>query len=278
MGRVLTVTGEDVMTANAFAAWWDEHHQSGIFVDVLRRDLASRLQARFRQLALVLGDEVLSSDSQWIDAELVVVVRPYLTTDAENQELLQAAGQGDVARVARLLDLPLDPDACDGWALHRAAMFAHLDIVRCLLEAGASKNKALATGSTPLHFAAGGGHVAIVRCLIEAGADTDLADHVGKTPLHWAAGDSHAPAVQVLLEAGADKDKGEEHGKTALHLAAECGHLEVVHVLLQARADTGRTDTCGRAPIEVAQGRRRQEIMLCLQARESQSTQEPAKP
>ena len=68
----------------------------------------------FRQLALICGDKVLSLGSQWIDEELVVVIRPYLS-DADGRPdgvaLVEAAAVGDLVRVVRLLEMPVDPDA-----------------------------------------------------------------------------------------------------------------------------------------------------------------------
>ena len=161
MGRVRKVSGEDVVTEDEFAAWWSEQHE-GDFHHVFRRYLAARLQLKnFRQLALVRGDEMLSQDSHWIDAELVVVIRPYLEdTDGEYWErLLLAAGSGDAAAVASLLEMPLDPDSgFDNELLEpdeieyededaqvapirllKQALCLHVEVVRCLL-AGASAN------------------------------------------------------------------------------------------------------------------------------------------
>lgn len=49
-------------------------------------------------------------ESDWIDADLVVVNRPYLT-DSRQTSPLQAALDGNITTVERLLDRPLDPDA-----------------------------------------------------------------------------------------------------------------------------------------------------------------------
>lgn len=101
MGRIRSVSGEDVMTEAEFAAWWQEH-QGGRFLDVLRRHVARQLQVQnFRQLALICGDQVLAVPSQWVDAEMVTVVRPY--ADDDGLELLQAARDGDAAKVATWL-------------------------------------------------------------------------------------------------------------------------------------------------------------------------------
>ena len=111
MGCVRKVTGEDVMTEDEFAAWWSEHLQGGVFIDVLRLHLATKLRLKnFRQLALVCGDDTLS-DSHWVDAEVVVVIRPYLAdTDGDGPNaLVQAVANGDIAGVVSLLEMPLEP-------------------------------------------------------------------------------------------------------------------------------------------------------------------------
>ena len=105
-------------------------------------------RCNFRQLALVYREEMLSPDSHWVDDELVVVIRPYLTDGT--QELLQAAHTADAARVVSLLQWPLNPDTQfrDGmkyyWqtCMHFAAQTDGKEVVRRLLEAKADIDKA----------------------------------------------------------------------------------------------------------------------------------------
>ncbi|CAJ1440606.1 unnamed protein product [Effrenium voratum] len=226
MGRVRKVNGEDVMTENDFAAWWAEHHvEGGIFIDVLRCELAGRLRLKnFRQLALTCGDQRLGPESHWMDAELVVVVQPYLTdVDTESSvQLVQAARDGAVPRVVSLLDRPLDPDTeftvmmmmpCPrgiGYLeialqapMHAAALCPSPDVVRCLLAARADMNKANSEGWTPLHIAALRGNLTNVRCLLEAGAEKSRVNREGQTPLHYALV-SERPDIACLLD-----DEGE---------------------------------------------------------------------
>ena len=204
MGRVRKVTGEDVMNEDQFAEWWREHHLRGeAFVDELRRRLAKQLQMKnFRQLALVCGNEMLSPESHWMDAELVVVIRPYSPdTDADGRKALaRAALDGDVAGVVSLLEIPLDPDT----------------VVR---------------GGTPMLFAAFCGHQEVVRCLLEAGADKEKPDHAGRTPMHLAAMSGRLEVVCCLMEAGADKDKADNGGVRPMQSASCHGHLNVVRHL-----------------------------------------------
>ncbi|CAJ1385092.1 unnamed protein product [Effrenium voratum] len=107
MGRVCKVSGEHVMSEAEFAAWWNEskHLQDDVFIDVLRRKLATQLQVEyFRRLALVCGDAMLSVDSHWIDAELVVVIRPYSTDPDGEIALVKVARDGGLAAVVNLLE------------------------------------------------------------------------------------------------------------------------------------------------------------------------------
>jgi ankyrin repeat protein len=100
--------------------------------------------------------------------------------------LLEAAEKGDLPEVKRLLAGGADKDArrkFDGWTpLHLAAWKNHVDVVRCLLEAGADKNAKNDQGDTPIHWAVDLGHVDAVRCLLEAGADPSAKGWGGRTP------------------------------------------------------------------------------------------------
>ena len=125
-------------------------------------------------------------------------------------------------------------------ALSKACAKGYLEIVKCLLAAGAGKNKADDYGITPLIDAARGGHVEIVQLLLSAGADKDKANRYGLTPLRWAAGKGHSgenkrktflEIVRLLLSAGADKDKADNDGWTALSHDTSEGHQEIVQLL-----------------------------------------------
>ncbi|CAJ1359821.1 unnamed protein product [Effrenium voratum] len=182
------------MSEAEFAAWWNEskHLQDDVFIDVLRRNLATQLQVdNFRRLALVCGDAMLSVDSHWIDAELVVVIRPYSTDPDGEIALVKVARDGDLAAVVNLLERPLNPGN-KGVLLHDS-------------EEVVSDDHGLRV--TPLQAAVENGHLEVVLCLLQAGADKDKADSGGKTPTHDAAARGHQEVVRCLLRAGADKDK-----------------------------------------------------------------------
>jgi ankyrin repeat protein len=80
----------------------------------------------------------------------------------------------------------------------------------------------------PLHLAAGAGHIDVVRLLLEKGASKNPGDETGETPLHHASKAGHIKVVSVLLEKGANVNAQNRIGWTPLYLAARGGHAELV--------------------------------------------------
>ena len=136
-------------------------------------------------------------------------------------------------------------------ALHFAAREGRMDLLNCLLEAGADVASKTVEGFTPLQLAAYNGHVDIAQRLIEVKPEMSP-DIWGATPLHKAAENGHHHALQPLIDAGAEIEASDNQGLTALHLASLGGHLEVTQRLLQAGAIAGPRDTEGFTPLHLA--------------------------
>lgn len=62
---------------------------------------------------------------------------------------------------------------------------ANADLVRGLLNGGASVNERDAGGRTALSYAAEAGMLNITSMLIDGGADANLADNNGRSPVFW---------------------------------------------------------------------------------------------
>lgn len=166
-----------------------------------------------------------------------------------NTPLLKAAKEGTLNRVQDILDTEIHPD-----------------------------NKP-AYGYTPLHAAILGNHVEVVRVLLEAGASTEtlfkpspkyFTGHpsrhgFGGTPLHMAISMESVELVGLLLKAKADLRKGWDrsssldggYGSTPLHIAVARGNIEIVCLILSqpdAEVDipNGKGDRGGETPLEVA--------------------------
>ncbi|KAJ8525408.1 hypothetical protein ON010_g15706 [Phytophthora cinnamomi] len=133
-----------------------------------------------------------------------------------------------------------------------AAQYGHLDVVRLLLERGASIELTRSGGSTALITAAYEGHCDIVRLLLEKGADTEKSYDVGYRALTSAAQYGHIDVVEALLGGGAAIDAVSDDGSSALLIAATFGQLEIVRALLGHGASVDLADTYGNTPLMAA--------------------------
>lgn len=124
----------------------------------------------------------------------------------------------------------------DGWTpLHLAAFFGHLELVRLLLDGGASmltisnNNEA----NLPINAAAAGRRNAVVQLLVERGCPPDArASEQGYTALHLAANNGNVELIEFLLKSGADRSLRSGSGETGRDLALKSGHT-VAAALLQ---------------------------------------------
>uniref|UniRef100_A0A8C2UHX1 Protein phosphatase 1 regulatory subunit 12C n=1 Tax=Chinchilla lanigera TaxID=34839 RepID=A0A8C2UHX1_CHILA len=155
----------------------------------------------------------------------------------------------------------------------------NLEVVRFLVEQGATVNQADNEGWTPLHVAASCGYLDIARYLLSHGANIAAVNSDGDLPLDLAESD----AVEGLLKAeiarrGVDVEaakRAEEElllhdtrcwlnggampearhprtGASALHVAAAKGYIEVMRLLLQAGYDPELRDGDGWTPLHAA--------------------------
>lgn len=91
-------------------------------------------------------------------------------------------------------------------ALHYAAEFGHVDLVRALLSKDASANACDTWRRTPLHLASSNGHGAIAQELIEHGAAVSHKDDLNFTPLQYAELHQHTK-VSAALQAAMQKQE-----------------------------------------------------------------------
>ena len=104
-------------------------------------------------------------------------------------------------------------------ALLDASYNGHTEIVKILIEKGASIHEKNNNGSTPLHYASDNGHTEIVKILIEKGANIHEKDNDGWTPLHRASYNGHTETVKILIEKGASIHEKDNDGETPRDVA-----------------------------------------------------------
>ncbi|MGH9558625.1 MAG: ankyrin repeat domain-containing protein, partial [Bryobacteraceae bacterium] len=84
--------------------------------------------------------------------------------------------------------------------------------------------------NTPLHAAAGR-HAEIVRLLLERGASPDARQHGGWTPLHAAAQHGDLETARALIAAGAHSEIRADNNQAALDLALTGAQQAMVEFL-----------------------------------------------
>eukprot|EP01047_Picozoa_sp_COSAG01_P072752 COSAG01_NODE_11655_length_1886_cov_4.837717_1_plen_463_part_00 len=187
-----------------------------------------------------------------------------------------ACDTGDVAAVRRFVAQGADPNYVDqGFpVLCSSAQYGHVEVIRALVEAGATVDQPNKTGSTPLFMASQQGHVAAVAALLGGGVAVDQPRKGGATPLYVASQQGHVAVVEALLGGGATVDQPDKDGATPLYIASQKGHVAVVKVLLRARANPALTKKDGFTAAQAAlQANFPMIVALCdprLAAREGQ--------
>jgi ankyrin repeat protein len=152
--------------------------------------------------------------------------------------LVAAAGAGQLPQVRALLQRPgVDvnaPSSQGDTALYSAALACRLDVMRFLIEQGASLRSFSPRAASPLGGAAMAGHPKAVQFLLDKGADPNERRADGWSPLMLAAivipgGTGHLRCMELLIEAGADVNFADvDDGRTALMVAAMEGRGELM--------------------------------------------------
>ena len=166
-----------------------------------------------------------------------------------------------------------------------AAEHGALDVVRLLLEQGASIEPGESWWESPLHLAAGEGHADVVRLLLDRGLPVDIRakafpyyyGNKRRTALHHAALCAQPEMVKLLIERGADQAAADAAGNTPLHLISDWnGYVtiwknkvspellrsehQVAELLLDAGSDVNARDKKGQTPLHSAAVRGQEDL------------------
>jgi hypothetical protein len=149
-------------------------------------------------------------------------------------------------------------------ALHLAAKFGQLDIIRCLLNAGFSMYAKNKNDNTPLHSAAYNGQKLAILEFIKYGANFEVENKNGDTPLHSAAWKNQELVVEALALNGVCLETQNNDGDTPLHLASWNGCLETVKILVENGAKVDARNNENNTPLELALQRNHSSIIEFL--------------
>ena len=129
-----------------------------------------------------------------------------------------------------------------------------MQVIRILLDSGASIEAVDNEGNSPLNLAASDSQLEIIQLLLEHGASVHSANKRGNAALHTAAGRHSDPrVVRLLIQNGASLTAINVRGDTALHQAARLSCSEdVVRELLHHGASISALNQLGKSPVHYA--------------------------
>ncbi|KAL8860194.1 MAG: hypothetical protein Q9178_003458 [Gyalolechia marmorata] len=142
--------------------------------------------------------------------------------------------------------------------LHIVSLFGLIGYAVKFCDEGTDVNTRDSSGRTPLSYACDGGHQDVIRLLLDRGASSLITSRFGVSPLHYACASNRPDLVQLLLEAGADPlteticpedengkmmdkanypdlcDNRRRFGTSALQHGCTQGHVECVQAILES--------------------------------------------
>jgi ankyrin repeat protein len=138
-------------------------------------------------------------------------------------------------------------------ALHFAAQYGYLDILKYLIKNEADVNKNSPKVGTPLILATINGHFDVIQCLVRNNADVNLCSKDEHSALHWAVKEKRSLEIlRYLLKNIARVNVNTEIG-SPLHCAAAYGNLKMVKILMYHGANVNSVkEENGLSPLHVA--------------------------
>ena len=179
--------------------------------------------------------------------------------------LAAECGQADIVKV--LLDTGASIRIADGegcTALHRASSGGHAACVQLLLNAKSDVNAFDVAGASCLMKTAYGNHVECTRLLLAANSPVEHWDRGGRNPLILACTAGNQECARLLMEANANVNFQDGSGFTPLIRGVRSGSLAVVKDLLEAGARTDLADAAGATPLSIAKSMGRDDLIQLL--------------
>ena len=190
-------------------------------------------------------------------------------TPSLNEQLIQAAGSGDLDRIKTILGKGIQVNAGDRdgrSAAMTAAINGHLETVRFILANGYHVNAKDNRGRTTLMWAVWGGRLKVVELLLDNGADVNAKDLESRTPLMEAAARDHQLRHAWYYELWSELRRLYRYGFMGPSYPFGKEDPQIVKMLLQKGADVNAKDKVGWTALKRAQNRGTTEIVELLKA------------
>jgi ankyrin repeat protein len=151
-----------------------------------------------------------------------------------------------------------------GHFVNAAASRNYQDVLQYLDQYPSIINERATFGRSALVSAVLGNSNDIVKLLLDRGASVAISDNSSWSPLMYAAMYKNEQAVEMLLECGAALESTDKTGRTPLIFAAQFGTREIVYKLLERGADLDKKDDFGRNALKTAIDEKRDESVIDL--------------
>lgn len=164
-----------------------------------------------------------------------VLISVTIFSQTIDQQLVQAAYDGNESKVNNLLSRGANPNAVDnnGYsAIIYASAYGYQGIMKALIRKKARVN-IMYNGVYPILAAVNNNNTSSIQILLAAGATVNCEDENGYTPLMFAAQEGYVESVEYLLQNGAEINAQTYNGHTALSIAIQNGHTNVVKTILK---------------------------------------------
>ncbi|KAI0222932.1 L-asparaginase [Lamellibrachia satsuma] len=221
-------------------------------------------------------------------------------TVEEEKDLLEHSliqKMAETMKISSAEEVKLLRDAIFPSLLCSAARQGNIDMLKELREAGADLSLGNSDGRTVLHIATCEGHIELVRYVLEYGASVHMRDRYGHSPLDDAIFFHRNDIIKLLRDTGAhlrlaptrlgmmlcnsvvqedvarieswclagvNLNQGDYDRRTALHLAASLGCEDMVKFLLEHGADPHGKDAFGQTPIDEARKNNHTNVLKLL--------------
>jgi palmitoyltransferase len=150
-------------------------------------------------------------------------------------------------------------------SLHYAAFRGNIDVIKMLIENGATIDICNNEGLNVLHLAAQGNKTSVLIYFIEKyKLDYMKIDNIGSTPLHWASYVGSEESFLYLLTLNPDINKQDVEGLTPLHLAVTSDRTRIIKKLLHKGADKTIRDKQNRTALDLAKEKNKTGIIDML--------------
>ncbi|KAI2466433.1 ankyrin [Annulohypoxylon bovei var. microspora] len=170
--------------------------------------------------------------------------------------LREATKKGDANAVEKILKRGFEKGNGPGRInkfLNQAAELGHRDVVKILLEHGATVDAPTPHGWTPLLLAAKGGYTDVMVALLDAGANINARlGSTGYTPLHLAASLDSCDALHLLVAKGALVRQTADDNTQAIHVAVKNGQRLNTLILCAFSSDPHAKDSNDKTAFDYA--------------------------